>query len=332
MSDSDKIPGILVVGHGSPRQEANDGFVALVNRLAVRLGTPVLPTFFSLARPTIEDQVDRLAGQGVSQIVILPFFLYQGQHVTKDIPALLDRCRAKHPGLRFEMLSTLDGEPALEDAVIERLVPYAPSRGPLPTEGRAIEERSHEIIESLLGGAGPTDPAQRAIVRRVIHATADLSFARSMRLHPQAVERGIEALAAGKAVLCDVHMLHVGITRGAGRVMCAISDPQTIRLAAEQGCTRAAAAMDVLKDRLDGAIVAIGNAPTALWKVLEIAAGGGPRPGLVIGLPVGFVGARESKLALIESGLCYITNIGSRGGSSVAAAAVNALALLKDPR
>jgi precorrin-8X/cobalt-precorrin-8 methylmutase len=328
MTETDNTPGILVVGHGSPRQQANDAFLAMVSRLAVRLGAPVLPTFFSLARPNIEDQVDRLASQGVRRIVVMPFFLFPGQHVTKDIPALLERCRAKHPDVRFELLSTLDGEPSLEDAVVERLVPYLASR-PLPTEGKAIEQRSYEIIESHLGPAGPADPAERAIIRRVIHATADLSFARSMRIHPQAVRCGTEALAAGRPILCDVQMLHVGITRAARAVHCAISDPQTTRLAAERGCTRAAAAMEVLQDRLDGAIVAIGNAPTALWKVLEIAATGGPRPALVVGLPVGFVGARESKLALIESGLCYITNIGPRGGSPVAAAAVNALALLK---
>ena len=90
----------------------------------------------------------------------------------------------------------------------------------------------------------------------------------------------------------------------------------------------AAAAMDKLAGRLDGAIVAIGNAPTALWRVMEIAAHGGGRPAVVVGLPVGFVGARESKQALIESDLCYISNIGPRGGSPVAAAAVNALAAL----
>jgi precorrin-8X/cobalt-precorrin-8 methylmutase len=272
--------------------------------------------------------VDSLAAQGIRRIVLMPFFLFPGQHVTRDIPAVLDRCRAKHPDLTFEVLATLEGEPALEDAVAERLAPFIPATRPLPTEGKAIEQRSHEIIDSQLGQSGPQDPAERAIIRRVVHATADLSFARSIRIHPQAVQCGIEALRAGSPILCDVQMLHVGITRSSGQVLCAISDPQTIRLAAERGCTRAAAAMEVLQDRLDGAIVAIGNAPTALWKVMEIAASGGPRPALVVGLPVGFVGARESKLALIESGLCYITNVGPRGGSPVAAAAVNALALM----
>jgi precorrin-8X/cobalt-precorrin-8 methylmutase len=321
-------PVILMVGHGSPRREANDGFVATVGRIAVRLGVPVLPTFFSLARPGIEDQVARLAGNGVRRIVLMPYFLYTGRHVSRDIPALLEACRARHPGLRIEVLPTLEGEAGLEDVVVDRLLPYVVPGGALPADGRTIERRSHEIIESHLGRGGPQDPAERAILRRVIHATADFSFARSLRIHPEAVRRGREALGAGKPVLCDVRMLQAGITRTGGQVLCAVGDPQTLRLAREQGSTRAAAAMEVLRDKIDGAIVAIGNAPTALGKVLEIAAGGGPRPALVVGLPVGLVGARESKLALLASGLCYITNTGARGGSPVAAAAVNALAVL----
>jgi len=321
-------PGILIVGHGSPRREANDGFVATVARIATRLGAAALPTFFSLARPNIEDQVARLAGEGFRHIVLMPYFLYAGQHVSRDIPALVETCRAKHPGLRFEMLPTLEGEAGLEDVVVERLLPYVASDDALPVEGKAIERRSYEVIEKHLGQGGPRDPAERAIVRRVIHATADLSFARSLRIHPEAVRRGLEALGAGKPVICDVRMLQAGITHAGAEVLCAISAPETVHLAEKQKCTRAAAAMEVLKDRLDGAIVAVGNAPTALWKIMEMAAAGGPRPALVVGVPVGFVGARESKLALIESGLCHITNTSARGGSPVAAAVVNALAML----
>ena len=327
MNSDSNIPSILLVGHGSPRQQANDGFIALAERIAARLGLPVLPTFFSLARPNIEDQVARLDSQGVRHIVLMPYFLYAGQHVSKDIPTILDVCRRKYPHVRLELLSTLEGEPAVEDAVVERLVSYAPSE-PLPTEGKAIERRSHEIIDRQLGPAGGDQLAERAIVRRVIHATADFSFARSLRIHPEAIRRGCEALAAGRPVICDVRMLQAGITHTGGEVLCAIGEEPVARLARERCCTRAAAAIESLRDRLDGAIVAIGNAPTALWKVMEIARQGGPVPAVVVGLPVGFVGARESKLALMDSGLCYITNISPRGGSSVAAAAVNALALL----
>ena len=136
-----------------------------------------------------------------------------------------------------------------------------------------------------------------------------------MRIHPQAVERGRAALAAGKPILCDVKMLQAGMTKVRGEILCAIDRPEVAALARTKGCTRAAAAMELLAPHLEGAIVAIGNAPTALWKVMEMARSGGPRPALVVGLPVGFVGARESKLALWESDLCSITNISPRGGS-----------------
>jgi len=160
----------------------------------------------------------------------------------------------------------------------------------------------------------------------VVHATADISFARTLRIHPDAVESGQAALAAGAPIICDVRMLQAGITKVRNTILCAIGDEDVIA-AARQSSTRAAAAMEKLSPYFAGAIVAIGNAPTALWQILEIVRRGGPRPALVVGLPVGFVGARESKLALLASDLCYITNTSSRGGSPVAAAAVNALAL-----
>ncbi len=199
----------------------------------------------------------------------------------------------------------------------------------MPSDAAGIEQRSYEIIDRQLGDWGPADPGARQIIRRVVHATADISFARTLRIHPQAVERGRLALAEGKPILCDVKMLQAGMTKIGGEILCAIGRAEAAALAQAQGGTRAAAAMELLAPRLEGAIVAIGNAPTALWKVMELARQGGPRPALVVGLPVGLVGARESKQALLESDLCYITNVGPRGGSPVAAAAINALATLE---
>jgi precorrin-8X/cobalt-precorrin-8 methylmutase len=179
-----------------------------------------------------------------------------------------------------------------------------------------------------LGDWGPADPDARQIVRRVVHATADISFARTLRIHPRAVERGRQALREGKPILCDVKMLQAGMTKIRGEILCVIDGAEAAALAQARGGTRAAAAMELFAPRLEGAIVAVGNAPSALWKVMELARQGGPRPALVVGLPVGLVGAREAKQALLESDLCYITNVGPRGGSPVAAAAVNALAML----
>ncbi len=200
----------------------------------------------------------------------------------------------------------------------------------LPRIGAEIERRSHEIITKQLAEAN-LDASILPIVRRVVHATADFSFAESLRVHPDAIVQAAAAIGERKPIVCDVRMLQMGITRTGCDVLCAISDPEVIDRAKQLGCTRAAAAMEHLIDVIDGGIVAIGNAPTAIWKLLELVETRGVRPRLVVGLPVGFVGAAESKQALLESGLCYVTNVGPRGGTPVAAAAVNALAILAKP-
>jgi precorrin-8X/cobalt-precorrin-8 methylmutase len=329
MSDMADVTGILIISHGSPRAEANQGFEAMVARVASRLpGADVAPAFFSITRPDIRDQVLAMASRGVRRIFLMPYFLYSGQHVTVDIPMLLDECRRQCPQVTLEMLPTLENDPSLEDLLVERLTPFTDSSPQLPLDGAAIERRSYEIIDRQLGDWGPANAAARRIVRRVVHATADISFARTLRIHPQAVQRGLAALAAGKPVVCDVKMLQAGMTKVRSEILCAVDRPDAAALARDRGCTRAAAAMELLAPHLEGAIVAIGNAPTALWKIMELARQGGPSPALVVGLPVGFVGARESKLALLESGLCWITNTSPRGGSPVAAAVVNALVTL----
>ncbi len=200
-------------------------------------------------------------------------------------------------------------------------------------EGAAIERESRAIVERLMQEAGVRfPPDEHAVARRVVHATADPSFLDSIRFSPGAVARGVEAIRAKRLIICDVRMLAAGCTHAGEQVVCAIQDPAVIAMAREQGITRAAAAMRCLGGRLAGAVVAIGNAPTALWTLMEMAAQGGPVPALVIGMPVGFVGAHESKLALSQGNLPFITNLSPRGGSPAAAAVVNALAdLAKRP-
>jgi precorrin-8X/cobalt-precorrin-8 methylmutase len=197
----------------------------------------------------------------------------------------------------------------------------------LPQTGPEIEALSHTIINRRLAGRS-IDADVLPVVRRVVHASADESFAESLRLDSEAISRGVQAIMQGRPIVCDVHMLQAGITKTGGDVLCAIREPAVLAMAKQRGCTRAAAAMEFLREAIDGGVVAIGNAPTALWKILELAEMHNIRPAVVVGLPVGFVGAAESKQALLESDLCSITNIGPRGGSAVAAAAVNALAIL----
>jgi precorrin-8X/cobalt-precorrin-8 methylmutase len=194
---------------------------------------------------------------------------------------------------------------------------------------RAIEAHSREIIAARVGDLG-LGCGERAIVTRIIHATGDLDYARLVVIHPRLVETATAALRGGADIITDIEMVRQGISspllaRGGGRVICAIREKEVIEAAAARGVTRAMAAMEYLAPRMAGAVVAIGNAPTALFRLLELMAAGRAAPAAVIGTPVGFVGAAEAKAALETAGIPFVTVRGTRGGSTVAVAAVNAL-------
>lgn len=170
-----------------------------------------------------------------------------------------------------------------------------------------------------------------SLALRVIHACGMPEIMEDLLFSPGAGAIGRAALVAGAPVLCDSRMVSEGITRGrlpAGNaVLCTLSDPAVPELAARLGTTRSAAALELWRTHLEGAIAVIGNAPTALFRLLEMLDEGAPRPALILGFPVGFVGAAESKAALAEDprGVPFVTLRGRRGGSAMAAAAVNAL-------
>ncbi len=196
-------------------------------------------------------------------------------------------------------------------------------------DGAAIYARSFAIIraEAELSGFAP-DEARVAV--RLIHACGMVDVAADIRFGHDFARVARAALLAGAPVLCDSEMVAHGITRArlpAGNaVLCALNDPRTRGLALEIGNTRSAAALDLWGERMAGAVVAIGNAPTALFRLLELVEAGAPRPAAVIGMAVGFVGAAESKEALAAHDLPYVIVRGRRGGSAMAVAAVNALA------
>jgi len=203
---------------------------------------------------------------------------------------------------------------------------------PILSHPHEIEAESLRRIEAEAGPHGFTGP-EWAVVRRMIHTTADFDYLTSTRIHPRAIAAGIEALRQGRPVFTDTRMLAAGISTGrlqrlGVEVHCFISDPAVAAEAARRGTTRAAAAMALCQPRLGGSIMAIGNAPTALWQLLELLQTGAPAPALIIGLPVGFVNAAESKAALIATDFPYITNVGRKGGSALAASVVNALAIM----
>jgi precorrin-8X/cobalt-precorrin-8 methylmutase len=196
-------------------------------------------------------------------------------------------------------------------------------------DGAEIYRRSFATIraEAELSGL-PADVARVAV--RMIHACGMVDLAGDIGYSDQVVAAARKALLGGAPILCDAEMVASGVTRkrlpAGNEVVCTLRDPSVPGLAARLGTTRSAAALDLWADRLEGAVVAIGNAPTALFRLLEMIAAGAPRPAAVLGIPVGFIGAAESKDALADSDLEYLIVRGRRGGSAITAAAVNALA------
>lgn len=198
-------------------------------------------------------------------------------------------------------------------------------------DGAAIYRRSFATIRAE-ADLTAVDPDIEQVAVRCIHACGMVDLVEDLAWSPGAGRAGRAALAAGAAILADSAMVADGVTRArlpaANEVVCTLRDRATPGAAARLGTTRSAAAVDAWAPWLGGSVVAIGNAPTALFRLLELLDGGAPRPALVIGMPVGFVGAAESKAALAGWGrdLAWITVHGRRGGSAMAAAAVNALA------
>jgi precorrin-8X/cobalt-precorrin-8 methylmutase len=198
-------------------------------------------------------------------------------------------------------------------------------------KGQSIEDQSMEIIEREIG-AHPYVGYEWQIVRRVIHSTADFDFARQNQIifHKDAVRAGLEALKSGKNIVVDVNGItgllnKQNLADFKNNVICDISNPEVVKEATRLNKTRAQTAMRIRSDDMNGGLVVIGNAPTALLEVIQMVREKAAKPGLIIGMPVGFVSAAESKEELQSLDIPYITNKGRKGGTPSAAAIVNAL-------
>jgi len=198
-------------------------------------------------------------------------------------------------------------------------------------DGAAIYRRSFELIRSEADLSRFQGPIEEVVVR-MIHACGMVDLVDDIDCSPGFATAGRAALAAGAPIYCDTEMVRAGIVRAklpaANEVVCTLHDPRSAELAHRLQTTRSAAALELWRERLGGSVVVVGNAPTALFRLLELVEGGEPKPAAVIGVPVGFVGAAESKQALAENplGIDYLVVHGRRGGSAIAAAAANGLA------
>ena len=195
-----------------------------------------------------------------------------------------------------------------------------------------IEAESFRIIDREAGPHG-FGPEEWRVVRRMIHTSADFDYLRTVRFHPNAIAAGMTAIRSGRTIVTDTNLARAGIRkpdlkRFGVAVKCFMDEPDTHAAALAKGGTRAAAAVDAAAAEMQDGIYVVGNAPTALLRLIERVRLNQVRPALIVGLPVGFVNAAESKAALAQLDHPFITNTGRKGGSNVAAAVVNALLLL----
>lgn len=197
------------------------------------------------------------------------------------------------------------------------------------SDPKEIEKRSFEIIDKFLPKSAFSKP-QRDVIKRVVHASADLNYIKELKFHPCAIESGLAAIRKGKNIIIDANMGAAGINKNlvfrfGARVLCFINDKDIVRQSARLKITRSILATRKAAKLMDGAIVAIGNAPTALFELCDLVKKDKVKPALIVGVPVGFVGAVESKKVLRSLKVPYISNKSRKGGSSIAAACVNAL-------
>lgn len=318
---------ILLLGHGSRLTEANSALKQMAHLVREMGDVPLVEiAFLQFAKPDFIEGVSTCIKKGAEKIIIHPYFLYKGRHFYEDIVEMMEDARRRYSKIEFILTEPLGVHENIAKVVLERAQKNLSEVKIL--KPHEIEGRSFEIISEEIGETNFSE-AEKSVVKRVIHATGDFDFSKNMRFHPDAVKAGVKAIKKGKDILVDVRMAEAGINKRllgkwGGKVICKIQD---------SGCTihdkgnKTRAEMGVeeaLKENKNIGIVAIGNAPTALYRVMKLLNSSKSQI-LVIGVPVGFVKAQESKEVLLYMEYPFITSLGRKGGSPAAAAIVNAL-------
>jgi precorrin-8X/cobalt-precorrin-8 methylmutase len=330
---------IVLIGHGSPKKGANN-LEQIGKMLHSMLHTGctedcVKIAYLQYAEPGIMDTIKASVDKGAKKIILHPFFLSSGMHVTKDIPGMIEEARKLYPGVNFKYTEPLGIHEKLAQIVMERI---SAVEDLVPA---AIEKRSFDIL-SAEADLSSISADCLPIVQRVIHATADFEFKNTLTFHPEAVAKGLQAIKAGKDILTDVEMVKTGINKKwlsqwGGKVICSIQNTgaqgiQESGVRSQESGVKTRAEIGIegaLRENPNIGIIAIGNAPTALIKTIDLLVNSELRTRnselLVIGVPVGFVKAVESKALLAEQTFPFITALGRKGGTPVAVAIVNAL-------
>jgi len=338
--------GLIIIGHGSKLPHNRENLEKLADILRKRAAFKTVEISFMMRnKPTIPEAIESLAKKGVSKIVLIPAFLAPGVHTIREIPELIE-LKKKEPWLAERGIELVYGEPLGADERIAEIIEEKALKALGQETGKAdvmtnayaiaaskkIVNTSMTLIRQALGDALDNVPASHIpVIERIVHATADPEFAKLLVISEKAVEAGVSAIRAGAKIVTDVKMVKAGINearlkRFGAKITTYIDDERAVKLAKAESLTRSAAAVRLaVKDGLDGAIVLIGNAPTAAFELADAVRQGLARPALIVAVPVGYVGAAESKETVAGLPTPFIIVKGRKGGSTIAVAVFNAL-------
>lgn len=314
---------VILVLHGSPKSEANKVFflIPLLAKVLKKPASDIKLSFLQFGKPSLEEVLKEVVQEKPLRIIIHPFFLTSGQHVSFDIPQIIKDFKENYPEIKFFYTPPLGIHPKMAEIVKERI------EEALGFTSERIEKLSMELIEAELDFKF-LNPSEKEIVKRVIHATADPEYKDTMYFHSEAISKALKALKEEKDILVDVEMVRVGVNKrflGASNVLCYLSEIN------ESETTRSEKAIELALSREKNVgIVAIGNSPRALLKVIEILSKREEKELVVIGMPVGFVKAFEAKVLLSQQKFPFITNFSPKGGTSATVAVLNALLKIKE--
>lgn len=345
--------GLILIGHGSKLPHNRENLEKLADIMRKHSNFKIVEISFMVRNtPTIPEAIDTITKKGVTKIVLVPAFLAPGVHTTQEIPELIG-VKDKESQLSARGIQLFYGEPIgadeciaviLEEKALKAIgqkVPehhHAPfsaktnANTKTPVTSNQIYEESMKLIRPEIQEALMKAPQKHAaIIERVVHTTADPEFAKLLVISDKAVDAGVSAIRAGAKIITDVKMVKAGINearvkRYGGEILTYIDDPRATKMANDESITRSTAAMRLaVEDGLDGAIVLIGNAPTAAFELAEQIKKGLVKPALIVAVPVGYVGATESKETIAKLPVPFIITKGRKGGSTIAVAIFNAL-------
>jgi precorrin-8X/cobalt-precorrin-8 methylmutase len=335
--------GLIIIGHGSklPHNRENLGKLAEILRKRTTFKTIEI-AFMMRNKPTISEAIESLVNKGVKKIVLVPAFLSPGVHTIREIPEMIET-KEKEPMLKERGIELVYGEPLGSDERIAEIIEEKALKAlgqeasemigtsTIAASGKIIETSMSLIRQELSDYLKNVPTAHVPVVERIVHATADPEFAKLIVISEEALEAGVAAIKAGANIVTDVKMVKAGINetrvkRFGAKILTYINDERARKLANDESITRSAAAMRLaVKDGLNGAIVLVGNAPTAAFEVVDAVKKGLAKPALIVAVPVGYVSAAESKVAVSGLSIPFIIVRGRRGGSSIAVATFNAL-------